>query len=896
MSPSPAGRLPAVMLLVAAVASAQQLSDAVEALRGADSVRRERACRDLLAAAPGQLPIPALQELLRQDWREHGLLAARLLAKANALPDEFAVADEDRAAALALRSTAFARRVLAAADESSDVRIRALFALQDRGALTAADLALALASDDDALQWAAANLWRHEWRDLPAGLVPAAAAPAVQAVLLRVLAQAPRPAARRFVERCWQDDRLPFDLRCLALAAHDQPLQGAAIELLLRALREEPLGEGGQLFLQLLPEAAADALVGRIHAWLLAGVPVTAVAPVFDRLSPRGATALLGLVGTLPLPVADELCAHLDARGLPAYRERLRAALDGEIPLEPHWLLRAGPLLDVPARQQRVLDLLRDGVDPDVKQRAFVALLEARFVHPLVCDFALQDASRRRRLVERCAALLPSDVQLAVLAGDDAAAVAFVNNWHQPWPEPAEAVLLARLARGLPAQRQASLANAFALAIAAHGSEAALRAMWPLVRGDVWLVADVVERLGQRAEPFVVALLRAELQQQSPPVADGEPATVSLHDHVRLALVRLGDQEQLRGIVARAARLEPPFVRRCRHVVPAPDLGTAQALLAAAQQSAAETANELLLWAGGCAAPEVGKELLQIWQRADDPEFQDAALRGLMRGPMRELLLGQLRAASQGPLDERWSSVAYEAIAAMAPPLSVADAELLAELCLLSPLRDVATELTLAVRFPEGRVGFPMVAAIAQRLRGAAPELVVPAFAAAATRAIEHPDVRYLARSRLLVLWSALVADPPLQQAIGEATAALLLAVPDAEDRGAGAAHLYLASRAEREGRFAAAADAARHAARLLLRTAEQGIAVRIFLGERDPFGGNDPWAALAAWPHVLQARAHVAAAAFAAARDELTLAREFAGRDRTALALIATLSAECNR
>ena len=62
-----------------------------------------------------------------------------------------------------------------------------------------------------------------------------------------------------------------------------------------------------------------------------------------------------------------------------------------------------------------------------------------------------------------------------------------------------------------------------------------------------------------------------------------------------------------------------------------------------------------------------------------------------------------------------------------------------------------------------------------------------------------------------------------------------------------------------------------------------------VFLGERDPGAGVDPWAALAAMPHVCawrdaQARGDRTAAAAAAA-----MARDFAGHDTT---LPATLPA----
>ena len=137
-----------------------------------------------------------------------------------------------------------------------------------------------------------------------------------------------------------------------------------------------------------------------------------------------------------------------------------------------------------------------------------------------------------------------------------------------------------------------------------------------------------------------------------------------------------------------------------------------------------------------------------------------------------------------------------------------------------------------------------------------------------------------------MALWRELVVVPPLQLAVGRATAALALALPgDAPD---GPAHLFAMHAAVARGDHAAAAAHARRAAAGLLRLPQQRRHARVFLGERDPGAGVDPWAALAAMPHLCEWRIATArgdAAAAAAAADR---ARDFAGHDA---AIAATLT-----
>ena len=89
--------------------------------------------------------------------------------------------------------------------------------------------------------------------------------------------------------------------------------------------------------------------------------------------------------------------------------------------------------------------------------------------------------------------------------------------------------------------------------------------------------------------------------------------------------------------------------------------------------------------------------------------------------------------------------------------------------------------------------------------------------------------------------------------------------------------------------------DSYRAAGRELLRLPDRQADVRWLLGERDPAGGSDPFAALAAAPHRMQFEAARAAGDAARAERAAALVREFAGRDEAARATV-TAAGETRR
>jgi hypothetical protein len=220
----------------------------------------------------------------------------------------------------------------------------------------------------------------------------------------------------------------------------------------------------------------------------------------------------------------------------------------------------------------------------------------------------------------------------------------------------------------------------------------------------------------------------------------------------------------------------------------------------------------------------------------------------------------------------------------MAEPPTADDVHLLAELALLPPLSDAQRERELAARWPDGRSGFPVLAAVGRRLLGSEPATVAPPFAEVA--AVIAADARRdaLSRQRLLVLWRVLERDRDVLRAVGSATAALCLSLPAADGLAEGPAHWFVQQAAAGRGDFVLAAQHARAAIGGLLWFADNRLQARLFLGERDPADGDDPWAALAAAPYRYDLLAARAARDPAAAARAALLVREFAGHDRATL------------
>lgn len=822
--------------------------------------------------------------------------------------------------------------VLTTAERATDDRLQALVALQDRGALSPELAAAAMGAADDDVARAAAAIVRHEWRELPPGLFAALdRSPAAARAFLGELAIAPRPAAMAWVAtRCGPD--LPRDDRLLAFAARGE-VRGEAAELLLQALCDDDFGNGVRAALAVLPPSSADRLLGKVHVGLMEGrIRIERVPLLLDRLSPAGVRRVMALIVSLPDEQAMALCDHLQLQAPQLLAERVAAALDDPTPIATCWLPHAGPHLAVPARRERLLALLTDAQQPAARRdHAFTALLATRIVDQAMLDFAVdpdvvrgERLVRGRRLLDAAVETIPAATLWTWLDCDEQLALRTaqaLGRRRQLEPELAE-----RLARDL---RTAGSADgqylaAAAMAVVHRGDEASVRAAWPALRTSMRF-DDVVDGLAKRPDAFVPVLLREELAALTAAataaatapataaaggdvVADGAAARFERQRAmVELALAARGDGSSLQALVARAGSLESGMVRRCAHHVPVLPAAAALQLLdlagitAAADGVAAgvgaserddDVRVELVAWAAGAVADErVAARLTAIWNTPPrEPlveELHEVALRALVAGGRRQQLVAELRAALvAAPLPSRFVPLPYEVLASMPTPLGADDLRLCAELVLWPGCTDAEREAEAAVRFPDGTGGFPLVTAVAQRLRGADAAAVDAAFATVVDTVQADARAASIAPQRLLVFWRTLTIEPSLLQVLGPRLAPLLRS----DERALRApADLFRARDAVARGEPAAAASAARAAIAGLLRLPSQRAHARVFLGERDPGAGVDPWAALSALPHLAAAHAAVAARDAAALRAALHLVREFAGHDAGTLATLDT-------
>ncbi len=781
-----------------------------------------------------------------------------------------------------------------------EVAVGQLHEAQDRGELDVATVVAALRQGGDAGR-AAAAIVRHEWLDVPAELLDAAAGhPASATLLLRELALAPRPSVQAWARTQVERDDLPNDVRCYAIAAAQLPATGKVANLLVDTALDPEGGDGYRTAAWLMASRDADRLLGRLHAAALQQqAEFDRLLPFFDRLSPRGHEHLVGLALSLPNELQQPLVRYFLNNDVAAYRDRSADALDGKLELEPIWLARAAELLTERSRVERLFGVLDDETaSAELRDAAFRALLEASVIEPPVVDYA-GDAVQRSRdiraLLDAGVGQLPVDTILHLLTGDVRVAALTASALLRRDPlEPAiEAQLVELLADVVPATPTLPLV----VALLRRGSEGSVRAIWPRLRGSE-LFDQCVDILARREAAWISPLLLEDLAHD---VGDEESLPARRQRDrasVRLALVRRGDRRELDRLVEGAATSSPSFLRRCTHHAAPVGVEHSLTLLEFAGATADDDlAVELISWAATTDDPQVHAALFGLWQPAELTERHIAALSGLGHSAARPRLVTELRAAIEaGTRDDRAEMLAYELISTMRMPLAQRDIELLAELALVWPLADPERERGRAQRWSDGRNGFPLAAAIAHRLRGADPELVHAVFGRTAQAVQEHSEFAAFAPQRLLVMWRALVPDQRVQSALGRATAALLLAANDPMAVGHGPASLYASQEREARGEFAAAVQHARRAVALLLRQPDARRDARLFLGERDPVAGVDPWSRLAARPFVLEARACLAARNDPGAGAALRAAAELVGHDADGRATIEELTRASKR
>jgi len=793
------------------------------------------------------------------------------------------------------------REILQDAVRSTAERVRALGALQDQGAFDV-PLALAMLGDtDERLAGAAAAILRHEWLEFPAALQRGLLAQRRAALcLLRELAMAPRPAARQFVREFLLREDLSPGERCLALAARGEPLRGGEVGEIVSALLEDEVAAETYAATALLEPASADALAGRLHALLdRRELPVARILPLLERMSPRGHAALLAVARSLSADEADELCQFLLQTAPAVVHQQTAAMLDGRGPLLGCLLLQAEKVLDQPPRRLRLLRVLADpAASPALAERAFAALVAARCVEPEVLAFAARDDERR---MERHAQLLEAAVE--ELREET------LLDWLAADPELMRATLTALQRRSLSPRLERAVLDLVVEVGIPVGPAMTQAVVLLLQRGraesidrlQVLLLAKPelarhVDFLWRRNDAFVIDLLKLWLARANAAAAEGEDVLRWQHE-LQLALCARGQREGLPALVAAAGTFAPSFVRRCAELAAAPGEAEALQLLRLASEAKDELAGELVAWAASCRSAAVEQQLRALWSVPEIGEREEAALWAWAAGPGRESLAEHLQAAlRKAPLHERDEWLAYAWIGNLPEPLDAPALRLLAELALMGGLGDLTAEAQRAARWPDGRGGFTLVASVAERLREALPLPTAGAFGAVARRLQQQDLAAQLVRQRVLVLWHRLAGNPAMLDAVGGATAPLLLAIADPSAIGEGAAHALAGKAAYQRREFAAADAHARLAIAGLLRDPSQLPHARLCLGDRAPSRGEDGWAALAALPWLCAA--HLAQAAgdaerFAKAR---AAAYEFGGADLATRALIQSLPVELPR
>ncbi|MFT6079303.1 MAG: hypothetical protein ACJA0V_001968 [Planctomycetota bacterium] len=786
---------------------------------------------------------------------------------------------------------------------TNKVLCRAVCDAQDLGKLTPLEAVVRLAGSNESVARTVAAIVRHQWAELPQELFTGLTAnPKAAYRFLEELARAPRPAASAWVrEQTVARPKRPLNHRLLAIAALGEPLGKPEALLLLEALRSKQVDDGTYFASFLLPEKVADGLLGRLHQGLMqADMTVAETVPLLDRLSARGTKILLSLAVSLPDAEARGLLRHVFEVRPELVQERVAAALDGRVPLDSLWLEFANKLLTSQERIDRVVAVLRDGESVADRDRAFELLLSAQAVDETVLELATDGApaSRIRRIIATASNQLPAG---------------YVIDWLQHSPEVALDMSRALALRPVledEVQRQLlDILDGFGAAdhhtplyavtaLVQGGSAASLKVVWPLVINNIaW--RDLFNRLGRRSEPFVSEVMLSELQSATnqKTLANEPKETLRQRklDVLRLLLVSRGDRRELATLVENAPKRDASFVRKCRLYVTTLSDQQVQSLFAAALVAEdPDVASELLEWVVLVQPYAVGERLWQLWSQPPDvesvEELLEIAMRLLVTGQKREPLLAQLREAmANGALPDKLSSLPYEALNSMVEPLHVTDVTLCAEMVLKMPLEDEQGEQRRIKRWPDGTVGFPLIAAIGNRLRTADPVMVEQVFAAMVEELQRDLRIRNISRQRLKVFWRSLALRPDLQQLIGRLTAQLWNF--DGSDSSVleGAAVWLMSLQAEHDGEFDKAEQSYQRAIRELLRLPSTRGEARWLLGDRDVAGGNDPVAALSASPYRMRLLAARKAGDSQAITAASNLVREFAGHDR---ATLATLSA----
>jgi hypothetical protein len=651
-----------------------------------------------------------------------------------------------------------------------------------------------------------------------------------------------------------------------------------------------------------LPAKLADGLVADVRWRCEQGENVENFLPYLVKTSPAGDQHLLAVASGLDAEACENICTWLATRGSSGLRERVRAALDGEIPLEPHLLSRARHHLDRPERVQRVVArLVHGGAEEQVK--AFDVLVRAGVYDPSMLEYAITGTSVSvRQLTGLPAGRLPDAAILALLDSDLTSDVVYACQAAAGRTLGREVEGEVReLAQGrYPHEVRVAATMAMMLAGSAEG----VRGLWGRLGRTPELQIDAVQWLGERGGPQVRELLQEALAEarlgdaaEGAPQPRGPRREDGLVDALRMALARLGDRRVFDDLIASAWERSARYLRQCRSfAVEAMGMEhVAQIVEGLRGSDVPEPVRiELVSWLGMRPDLEV-QQALEGLVASDPSEWvRMEAWRGLLAGPRRVALTAELFQAMGRPLDDRLGDLAYEVVGSGRPPLTEKDMELMARLVLQSPLTRPEEEVRMDLTFYSPRAGFPMLGLVIQQLRhdpGAGPGAV---FAAVVDEVLREEDVGLLSRRRCLSFLLQSCVDPRVRDGVGPPVARLLLAIP--EGQGHGLAHWLLGEQAEAEGDYQRASVHFAQAARALLRDPDPLRVVRPFLGDRDAVRAVDPLAALAARGPILAARVALERGDRPRAARELTVAAEMAVGDHETAREVLRLQTELNR
>lgn len=776
--------------------------------------------------------------------------------------------------------------VARSAVEPPSRRIGALSSLQGMAQLDAGVVAEALSDGDEHVAAAAAAILRHEWGDWPSEVVDAVSASRQAAVaVLRELALAPRPGLDALVVRLAQHS--DPDVRALALAARlAPPVREEAEWLLGRCAGSDD--RTASLAIQRIASADADQLVGALHALLLGGAPVERIGAFLDRMSQKGVDQLLGVASGLDASAASPLFDYLAQRRSSALGERIRAMVDGEIPMDPCLLRRAGAMLDTPERRARVYSCFEAATSAPADEgarrlalAAFEAAIDGKRMDAAVVAFAKAGGGQRLQMLARgdasaAAPAFGSDWEGAAMAGGQGLWLVVAKACAQrgaPLPADLDTQLRAFVDANAGVAKSRDEVRVAAESLARLSGEDVLPLLARAVADDPACARLVVLALVRRQDPVGAVMLHSLLADMQAADAASFASAADATEVVLLESKACGaDDARCDGVFTRLGSADPAIVERLAAACPSLSDARWQQVLAAFGAANGRSKALLGRWISACPLDSALTTLRAAHAATLDQDDKLTLYECLLRTTDRRDLVERGMKAFGADADAD-DDFLFAALATMQQPLSQGDVALIEWAMFDAPGRDGRESKR--AQDPRSRGVFPEVAAIANAILRD-PANGARAFDGARARVAGAPGSG-VSRRRFLELWAGLQRDAALLDRVGRATATFALALPAQDGEGEAAAALYAARDASSRGEHGKAESLFRSAIAGLLRDPGAESEARVHLGVRAPFEGEDAYAALAAAPALCRARA---AKDPAAARAAVQLARELSGRD----------------